>query len=56
MPDGRQFVSSIESPNYPFYAVMFHPEKVLAMMHNIKGLNHSWMSIELNRYFADFFV
>jgi gamma-glutamyl hydrolase len=27
MPDGREFVASIESKNYPFFGTQFHPEK-----------------------------
>lgn len=49
------FVATMESPNYPFYGTQFHPEKVLTM-YNSDGLNHSWESVEYNRYFADRFL
>lgn len=52
---GDTFVASMESPNYPFYGTQFHPEKVL-MMYNNNELDHSWTSVNYNRYFADHFI
>ena len=50
------FGCSMESYKYPFYATMFHPEKQMFQWYDNIGLNHSWKSMQLNRYFADFFV
>ena len=52
---GDTFVASMESEEYPFYATQFHPEKVITMYNN-EGLNHSWESVNYNRYFADRFM
>ena len=52
---GDTFVSAMESPDYPFMGVQFHPEKV-GVMYNNDGINHSWESINYNRYFADRFI
>jgi len=54
--DNRPFASSMEAYNYPFTATQFHPEKVLFMFGDNNGVNHSWESITLNKYFADQFV
>lgn len=56
--NGLEFIAIYEANNYPFYGVQFHPEKVsyeLMLRHN-KFVNHSRLSIEVSRYFADFFV
>ena len=50
------FVSSIESPDYPFYGIQFHPEKQIYQWNDDEGYNHYWDSIWLNRYLADTFV
>lgn len=47
------FVASMESMSYPFYAVQFHPEKPVGKFTQGEGTEHSWVSFELNRYFAD---
>ena len=52
---GDTFVATMESPNYPFYGTQFHPEKVITM-YNSDGLNHSWESVDYNRYFANRFM
>ena len=52
---GDTFVASMESAKYPFMGVQFHPEKV-GSMYNNDNLNHSWQSINYNRYFADRFI
>lgn len=55
-PDtGDTFVATMESPNYPFFGTQFHPEKVLTM-YNTETLDHSWASVQYNRYFADRFL
>ena len=50
------FAATIESPRYPFYATQFHPEKQVHFWQDEMGLDHSWESIMLNRYFADTFI
>jgi len=55
MPDGRKFVATVESKKYPFFGTQFHPEQaVLFYGHN--NADHSWLSIRLNRHFADYFI
>lgn len=52
---GDTFVATMESPDYPFMGVQFHPEKVLTM-YNTETLDHNWKSVQYNRYFADRFL
>jgi len=52
---GDTFVATFESPKYPFFGTMFHPEKVLTM-YNEEHVNHSWASVHYSRYFADRFI
>jgi len=52
---GDTFVASMESPDYPFFGTQFHPEKILDMYNN-GSIDHSWKSVNYNRYFADRFV
>lgn len=56
MPDGRPFVASIESDKYPFYGTQFHPEKPARVFREDLYVNHSWLSVGLNRHFSDYFV
>eukprot|EP00347_Sterkiella_histriomuscorum_P022553 403338055 len=56
MPDGRPFVASIESDQYPFFGSQFHPEKVSRVFKEELNVDHSWLSIGLNRHFSDYFV
>jgi len=37
-------------------ATQFHPEKVTQAWNDNYGINHSWESMKLNRYFGDEFV
>ncbi|XP_066997271.2 gamma-glutamyl hydrolase B isoform X2 [Anabrus simplex] len=53
---GLEFVSSIESRNFPFYAVMFHPEKNAYEWKSTKHIPHSNSAIAVMQYFANFFV
>ena len=53
---GATFVSTMESHDYPFYGVQFHPEKVVHVYYEHKGLTHTWTDIKLNQYFGEFFV
>ena len=54
--DKRPFTASVEGKKYPFFATQFHPEKTTTMFLDDAGINHSWESIQMNRYFADKFV
>ena len=49
------FVSSIEGTEFPMFGTHFHPEQVLSDFSK-DDINHSWNSINGNRYFADRFV
>ena len=53
---GRPFGATIEAYNYPFFGTQFHPEKTITMFNDDSGVNHSWESIHMNRYFADHFM
>lgn len=50
------FTATMESYKYPFFGTQFHPEKVLDVYYPVDNINHSWASVELNRYLADKFV
>lgn len=52
---GDTVVATMEAFNYPFFGTQFHPEKA-AMMYSHPKVNHSWASINYNRYFADRFI
>ena len=52
---GDVFVATMESPDYPFFGTQFHPEKALTM-YNSDSIDHDWLSINFNRYFADRFM
>ena len=54
--NGREFVASMESKDYPIMATQFHPEKTTQIFADNYGINHSWESIRMNRFFADLFV
>ena len=54
--DSRPFTATVEAYDYPFFATGFHPEKTLEMYNDNSGVNHSWESIRLNRYFTDHFM
>ena len=56
MPDGRPFVASIESERYPFFGTQFHPEKSARVFDDSANVNHSWLAIQMNRQFTDYFV
>jgi len=55
MPDGRPFTASVESDKYPILGTQFHPEQSV-LFYGPNNADHSWLSIELNRHFADYFV
>ncbi len=53
------FVATMESPNYPFFGVAFHPEKAYTIYHDgdpDTNPNHTWGSVLSNRYFSDLFI
>jgi|TARA_B110000285_G_C14798637_1_gene456384 gamma-glutamyl hydrolase len=55
--NGREFVATMEAKNYPIFGTQFHPEKTTQIFYEKRGgINHSWQSIKMNRYFADLFV
>ena len=56
MPDGSPIVASIESDQYPFIGTQFHPEKPTRIFKEDQAVNHSWISIQLNSHFAEYFV
>ncbi|XP_067005666.1 gamma-glutamyl hydrolase-like [Anabrus simplex] len=53
---GLEFVSIIESRLYPFYAVMFHPEKNAYEWKPTKNIPHSSEAVAAMHYFGDFLV
>jgi gamma-glutamyl hydrolase len=54
--DGKEFVSSMEGKKYPFFGTQFHPEKESQTWLDNAGVDHSWLSVNLNRHFADYFI
>jgi gamma-glutamyl hydrolase len=50
------FVATMESEQYPFFGTQFHPEKTTTMFNDDSEVNHSVLSEQLNRAFADKFV
>lgn len=52
----KAFVASIEGKKYPFMATQFHPEKVTQAWNDGYGINHSWQSMQLNKFFGSQFV
>ncbi len=56
MPNGTAIVASIESEQYPFFGTQFHPEKPTRIFKEDQIIDHSWLSIQLNTHFAQYFV
>ncbi len=54
--DGRAFVATVESTKYPFFGTQFHPEKTTQVYLDNQGIDHSWLSIDMNRVFNDYFI
>lgn len=53
--NGLEFVSTIESKNYPIWAVQYHPEKNnYEWDHN--HYSHTENAIKVSQYFSNFFV
>lgn len=53
---GIEFISVIESKNYPFYGVQFHPEKNLFEFKQGHHIPHNKEAVLVSQYFANFFV
>ena len=56
LPDGREFVASMEGKKYPIFGTLFHPEMASQLFIDNYGANHDWLSIQLNRHFSDYFI
>lgn len=54
--NGFEFVSAMEHFRYPFYGVIFHPEKPLYEWVLNRNIPHSANAIRANQYFASAFV
>lgn len=53
---GTPFTATMESPDYPFLGMQFHPEKVAYMFNDNHNYNHSEESLILNDFFYRKFV
>jgi hypothetical protein len=45
-----------EGITLPIFGTLFHPEKAVGSMSKFNNFNHSNEGVQLNRYFADWFV
>ncbi|XP_049808938.1 gamma-glutamyl hydrolase B-like [Schistocerca nitens] len=54
--EGMEFVSVIESRKYPFYGIIFHPEKNAYEWATERDNPHSTDAIKAMQYFSNFFV
>ncbi|XP_049861516.1 gamma-glutamyl hydrolase B-like [Schistocerca gregaria] len=54
--EGMEFVSVIESRKYPFYGIIFHPEKNAYEWATERDNPHSADAIKAMQYFSNFFV
>lgn len=54
--DGNEFVTMYEGKDYPIFGTMIHPEKAVSSMSKFNNFDHSNEGVQLNRYFADWFV
>lgn len=53
---GVEFVATIESNDFPFYGVQFHPEKNQFEFKKDANICHNKEAIKVSQYFANFFV
>lgn len=53
---GKEFVSTIEAYDYPFYGTQWHPEKNSLEWTLYEAINHSEEAVAVTQYVADFFV
>lgn len=54
--NGFEFISTMEHYRYPFYGVIFHPEKPIYEWVINRNIPHTSNAIRANQYFATFFV
>ncbi|XP_074602173.1 gamma-glutamyl hydrolase B-like [Brevipalpus obovatus] len=57
--DGSHTVTILESKEFPFYSVLFHPERVIFEQFNFESVSntpHFYEAVMANRHFANFFV
>ncbi|CAG9770693.1 unnamed protein product [Ceutorhynchus assimilis] len=54
--NGFEFISAMEHKDFPFYGIQFHPEKNQFEFKRNKGFPHTFNSIKVAQYFANFFV
>jgi hypothetical protein len=54
--NGNEFVAAMESRHYPFFAVLYHPEKQWTSFGTTYNFNHSYASHAVGVKHADFFV
>jgi len=54
--ENKAFISTVESFQYPIYALQWHPEKVPFEWSISEGINHSSDSVEANDYIAQHFL
>ncbi|RMX57871.1 hypothetical protein pdam_00022834 [Pocillopora damicornis] len=53
---GKEFVSTVEAYDYPFYGTQWHPEKNSFEWTLHEAINHSEEAVAVTQYVADFFV
>ena len=56
MPNGTDFVASMEAKNYPIFGTQYHPEMPSELWVGDMDINHSFESIQLQEHFARLFV
>lgn len=54
--DGKTYIATVESRNYPIYAVQFHPEKTPFDRNTKDNIPQSLDAVEISQRFAQFFV
>lgn len=54
--EGKEFLSTIEAYDYPFYGTQWHPEKNSFEWTLHEAINHSKEAVAVTQYVADFFV
>lgn len=52
----KEFVSTIEAYDYPFFGVQWHPEKNPFEWTSLEAINHSKEAVLVTQYVANFFV
>jgi len=53
---GKMYVDMVEAIKYPFYSVMFHPEKPAFEWSLSSNFPHDIIAVEVGQYFATFFA